>query len=165
MFFVLEPSELCSAQTFRLRFFLGSKGQGAQRQEPGMTNAARPCCCMLVQGLSLPASAMYGTVIAYISPSRHRRNSPHTHTHIPPHPHHPFMADPFNRSFRGAVKRQAHSTLSKMCNVRKRESWRGRVGDSKRAYNLSKKSCTSHFREGTFLQTVGNHCARMNNQM
>lgn len=38
--------------------------------------------------------------------------------HSPPHPHRPFRADPFSRSFSGPIKRLAHSLHSKMCNVR-----------------------------------------------
>lgn len=61
-----------------------------------------------------------------------------SHSFIPPHPRHPFTADPFSRSFRGPIKRLAHSVRSEMCNVRQRER-RGREGrrgwDSKKAYN------------------------------
>lgn len=52
------------------------------------------------------------------------------------------MADPFSRSFRGPIKRLAHSVRSEMCNVRKKGTRgeggrKGRRGwDSKKAYNL-----------------------------
>lgn len=122
MLFVLEPIELCAAQAFRWSCSLGSKGQEAQRLEPGVTNAgARPCCCcMLVRGdqpASLPRRCMArptGTA---------RRPEPALPPLTPayhPTPHGPFRAGPFSRSFRGPIKRLAHSVHSKMCNVRKR---------------------------------------------
>lgn len=75
----------------------------------------------------------------HINPSsRHCRRRPSLSL-IPPHPRHPFMADPFSRSFRGPIKRLAHSARSEMCNVRKKERRGGGRADSKRAYNLFTK--------------------------
>lgn len=75
------------------------------------------------------ASAMYG--MARCRRIQGRTITPPTpplpvsHPFILPHPRHPFMADPFSRSLRGPIKRQAHSVCSEMCNVRKGERWEG----------------------------------------
>lgn len=137
MLFVLEPFELCAAQAFRWSCSLGSKGQEPQRQEPGVTNAgARPCCCMLVRGddpASLPLRCMARPTV-----TAHRPKPPLPSFTAPPPAYHPtphraFRVGPFSRSFRGPIKRLAHSVHSKMCNVRKRA--RGEGKDSTRAYN------------------------------
>lgn len=77
---------------------------------------------------------------------------------LPPHPHHPFMADPFSRSFRGPIKRRAHSVRSEMCNVRKRGRQQG-GGGIPRTFTQSRLNWTSHFVEGTSLHLLypGNH--------
>lgn len=151
LLFVLEPIELCvvlrpsdwaSPWTKRGRE-LSDKGQAWLMQEPGPAVA---CWC---KGTTLPpclCDVWHGPLwlhTAYKPKPPPPPPLPVTHPDIPPHPHHPFMADPFSRSFRGPIKRLAHSVRSKMCNVRKkggyrgRESWRG--WDSKKAYNLLTK--------------------------
>lgn len=132
--FVSQPIELCAAPALRWSCCLGSKRQEAQRQEPGVTNAgARPCCCMLLRGddpASLPLRCMARpTVTAHRPKPPLPPLSPAYH----PTPHRPFRVGPFSRSFRGPIKRPAHSVHSKMCNVRKRAKGEGE--DSKRAYN------------------------------
>lgn len=138
LLFVLEPIELCGcSRPPDSASLLDSKGQGAWRQGPSVTNAgAWPCCCMLLQRgrPCLPASR--DVCRGPVGLHTRRENpkpmpSPPLPTpqplHSPPHPHHPFRADPFSRSFRGPIKRLAHSVHSKMCNVR--ESGVGEMGD------------------------------------
>lgn len=116
---------------------------------------------MLVLGAAtlpphLPASAMYGTARccrirgSTISSATAAAATPPCLSPpvlIPPRPRHPFMAAPFSGSFRGPIKKPAHSVRSEMCNVRKRQR-RGRNGGGEIPRRLtisSLKEAEPHF--------------------
>lgn len=101
--FVSEPIELCAAQAFRWSCSLGSKGQEAQQQEPGVTNAAaRPCCCCVLGPGDDPASPPL-QCMARPTVTAHRP-MPGSPPRIPPYPPSPIQGRSFQQVFQRANK-------------------------------------------------------------
>lgn len=164
LLFVSEPIELCvplqPSEAVRLSFFpeqwglgggeLSDKGQAWLMQEPGAAVACwyggRPCLCDVWHGPLSPHTGQDNNPANTTPPCL----SP-LHTAPPPSSIH-------GRSFQQVTQR-ANKEASSFCllwNVQcqKGGEMGGRGWDSKKAYNLLRLNWTSHFVEGTSLQTL-----------